>query len=108
MGSPGSSLNNRETLPTVANQVYCTSSSYYQVTALVIEEICLGSEGCIRCGEEGYLWVSVPGNLQSELGWCFINSLCLTSSIWTAVNPAKTLQKLCQLKEARQNVVWLP
>lgn len=23
-------------------------------------------------------------------------------------DPAKTLQKLCQLKEARQNVVWLP
>lgn len=53
-------------------------------------------------------WISVPGNLQSELGWWFMNSLCLTSRIWTAENPAKALQKLCQLKEAGQNVVWLP
>lgn len=80
----------------MAHKVYCSSATYYQVIALVIEEICLGSEGCMRWREEHYLWFSVPGNF------------CLTSNIWTAMNPAKTLQKLCQLKEAGQNVGRLP
>lgn len=55
MGFPGSSLNNRKTLPTMADEVYCTSASYYQVIALVIEEIwgvraALDEERKVICG----------------------------------------------------------
>jgi len=45
---------------------------------------------------------------SQDWGWWFINSRCLTSSVWTAENPAKALQKLCQLKDAGQNVVLPP